>query len=76
MKPRLTEYGEAEVRQWYKIKPILERKSNPTHYFVLVAGGHPETLNGRGEKVRLSVKEAHFGEASTPFDDHSKQMAW
>jgi hypothetical protein len=32
---------------------------------ILVAGGHSETQNGCGEKVRLSVKKAHFKEAST-----------
>jgi putative transposase len=30
-----------------------------------VAGGLSETLNGCGEKVRLSAKKAHLGEAST-----------
>jgi len=32
---------------------------------IKVAGGLSETLNGRGEKVRLSVKRAHLAEAST-----------
>jgi putative transposase len=32
---------------------------------ILVAGGQSETLNGRGEKVRLSRKKAHLVEAST-----------
>jgi putative transposase len=32
---------------------------------ILVAGGLSETLNGRGEKVRLSAKKAHLAEAST-----------
>lgn len=32
---------------------------------IKVAGGHSETLNGRGEKVSLSAKKAHLGEAST-----------
>ncbi|MGL4503300.1 MAG: RNA-guided endonuclease TnpB family protein [Planktothrix sp.] len=32
---------------------------------IKVAGGLSETLNGRGEKVSLSVKKAHLGEAST-----------
>ena len=32
---------------------------------ILVAGGLSETLNGRGEKVRLSAKKAHLDEAST-----------
>ncbi|MGL5131707.1 MAG: zinc ribbon domain-containing protein, partial [Planktothrix sp.] len=32
---------------------------------ILVAGGHLETINGRGEKVRLSQKKVHLGEAST-----------
>ncbi|UWU49010.1 putative transposase [Limnospira platensis C1] len=32
---------------------------------IKVAGGHLETLNGCGERVRLSVKKAHLNEAST-----------
>jgi putative transposase len=32
---------------------------------IKVAGGHSETKNGRGEKVRLSAKKAHLAEAST-----------
>jgi len=38
---------------------------NKTTRFQRVAGGHSETLNGCGEKVRLSVKKAHLSEAST-----------
>jgi hypothetical protein len=46
----------------------LERRPLGRLYDILleeVAGGHSETLNGRGGKVRLSVKKAHPSEAST-----------
>jgi putative transposase len=43
---------------------------------IKVAGGHSETLNGRGGKRKTSVKEAASREASTPFSDHSKKVAW
>lgn len=35
---------------------------------ILVAGGQSETLNGRGEKVRLSDQKAHLCETSTTFE--------
>jgi hypothetical protein len=40
-----------------------------------VAGGHSDTQNGRGESVRLKQLSV-FGEASTPFSDHPKKVAW
>ncbi|NCR20189.1 MAG: transposase, partial [Microcystis aeruginosa LL13-03] len=43
---------------------------------IKVAGGHSETLNGRVGKRKTSVKEAASCEASTPFSDHSKKVAW
>ena len=43
---------------------------------IKVAGGHSETLNGRGGKRKTSVKEAASREASTPFSDHPKKVAW
>ncbi|MCA2682616.1 MAG: transposase, partial [Microcystis sp. M046S2] len=43
---------------------------------IKVAGGHSETLNGRGGKRKTSVKEAASCEALTPFSDHSKKVAW
>ena len=43
---------------------------------IKVAGGHSETLNGRRGKRKTSVKEAASREASTPFSDHSKKVAW
>jgi putative transposase len=43
---------------------------------IKVAGGHSETLNGRVGKRKTSVKEAASREASTPFSDHSKKVAW
>ena len=42
---------------------------------ILVAGGHSETQNGRGEKVRLLVKEAQFCEASTHRENKFKQLS-
>ena len=38
---------------------------------ILVAGGHSETLNGRGGKQKTSVKEAAPSETSTPIRIHS-----
>ena len=43
---------------------------------IKVAGGHSETLNGRVGKRKTSVKEAASREASTPFSDHLKKVAW
>ncbi len=43
---------------------------------IKVAGGHSETLNGRGGKRKTSVKEAASRVASTPFSDHPKKVAW
>jgi len=43
---------------------------------IKVAGGHSETLNGRGGKRKTSVKEAASRVASTPFSDHLKKVAW
>jgi putative transposase len=43
---------------------------------IKVAGGHSETLNGRRGKRKTSVKEAASREASTPFSDHLKKVAW
>ncbi|NCQ86518.1 MAG: transposase, partial [Microcystis aeruginosa W13-18] len=42
---------------------------------IKVAGGHSETLNGRGKR-KTTAKVAASRVASTPFSDHPKKVAW
>jgi putative transposase len=58
---------ELSVREWTCLfcNSIHDRDINASTNILSVAEGHSETKNGRGEKVRLSQKKAHFCEAST-----------
>ena len=53
-----------------------DRDVNAAINILKVAGGHSETQNGRGGKCKTAVKVAAPSEASTPFSDHSKKVAW
>lgn len=58
---------ELSVREWTCLNcgAIHDRDLNASINILTVAGGQSDTQNGRGEKVRLSEKKAHFSEAST-----------
>ncbi len=58
------------VREWtcLNCESVHDRDLNAA-LNILVAGGHSETLNGRGEQRQTSLKEAAINEASTRLDN-------
>ena len=57
------------VREWtcLNCESVHDRDENAA-INILVAGGHSETLNGRGEQRKTLLKEAAINEASTRLD--------